>query len=179
VNEGKLVPFPSMMKGKCPVPLCFPARVVSDIETLRSQIYPDMNRRGEQQGELTKTFNHIPFAWESWAYLKFKLSDCLDIPVQPLTNRFFLHWWTHDMKRTKFAVVKDADVMQFSDEMHFASLRSVLGLTICYGIRASWAKLSDKDPPQIPPGCVVNCVVAASGQEHPDTAKFVRVPPAS
>jgi hypothetical protein len=27
VNEGELVPFTSMMKWKCPVPLCFPARV--------------------------------------------------------------------------------------------------------------------------------------------------------
>jgi hypothetical protein len=57
---------------------------------------------------LTKTFNHIPFAWESWAYLKFKLSDGLDIPVRPLNNRFFLHRLTHDMKRTKFAVIEDA-----------------------------------------------------------------------
>ncbi len=178
VNEGELVPFPSMTKGKCSVPLCFPARVFSDIETLRSQIYADLNRRGEQQGELTKTFNHIPFAWESWAYLKFKLSDRLDIPVRPLTNRFFLHRLTHDMKRTKFAVVEDAYVMRFSDEMQFASLRSVLGLTICYGIRASRAKLSDKDPRQIPPGCAVNCVLA-SEQDNADCAKFVRVPPAS
>jgi hypothetical protein len=164
VNEGDLVPFPSMMKGKCPVPLCFPARVFSDIE---SQIYADLNQRGEQQGELTKTFNHIPFAWESWAYLKFKLSNRLDIPVRPLTNRVFLHRLTHDMKRTKFSVVEYAGVMQFSDEMQFASLRSVLGLTICYGIRASRPKLSDKDPRQIPPGCAVNCVMAASEQEHP------------
>jgi hypothetical protein len=179
VNEGELVPFPLMMKEKCPVPLCFPARGFLDIETLRSQIYADLNRRGEQQGELTKAFNHIPFAWESWAYLKFKLSDRLDIPLRPLINRFFLRWLTHDMKCTKFAVVEDADVMQFSDEMQFASLRFVLGLTICYGICASRAKLSDKDPRQIPPGCAVKCVVAASEQEHPDAAKFVWVPPAS
>jgi hypothetical protein len=178
VKDGELVPFPSMMKETCPVPVCFLARVFLDIETLRSQIYADLNRRGEQQGELTKTFNHIPFAWESWAYLKFKLSDRLAIPVRPLTNRFFLHRLTHDMKRTKFAVLEDADVMRFSDEAQFGALRSVLGSTICYGIRASRAKLSDKDPRQIPPGCAVNCVVA-SLQEHPDAAKFVRVPPAS
>jgi hypothetical protein len=83
------------------------------------------------------------------------------------------------MKHTKFAVVEDADVMRFLDEMQFASLRCVLGLTICYGIHASRAKLSGKDPRQIPPGCAVNCVVAASEQEHQKSAKFVRVPPAS
>jgi hypothetical protein len=67
VNDGELVPFPWMMKGKCSVLLCFLAQLFSDIETLQSQIYADLNRRGEQQSGLTKTFNHIPFAWESWA----------------------------------------------------------------------------------------------------------------
>ncbi len=68
--------------------------------------------------------------------------------------------------------------MQFLDETQFAALRSVLGSTFGYGIRASRAKLSDKDPQQIPPGCAVNCVVA-SEQDNADSAKFVRVPPAS
>ena len=81
-----------------------------------------MNRRGELQGELEKTFNNIPFTWESWEYFKFKLHR-LGIPVQPLTNRYFLHRLTHDMKRTKFAVLEDVDVI----ETQFASLRSVLG----------------------------------------------------
>jgi hypothetical protein len=179
VQDGELVPFPSMIKEKCPVPLCFLARVFLDIETLRSQIYADLNRRGEQQGELTKTFNHIPFAWESWFYLKFKLSDRLGIPVQPLKNRFFLHRLTHDMKRTKFAVLEDVDVMRFSDETQLVLLRSVLGSTICYGIRACRAKLSDKDPRQIPPGCAVNCVVVPDeADEEEPNRKFMRVPPA-
>ena len=137
-----------------------------------------MNRRGELQGELTKTFNHIPFAWESWAYLKFKLSDRLAIPIRSLMNCFFLHRLTHDMKRTKFAVLEDTGIMRFSSESHLTALRSVLGSTICYGIRASRAKLSDKDPRQIPPGRAVNCVVAGDEAHNADAAKFVRVPPA-
>jgi hypothetical protein len=175
VQDGELVPFPSMIIGECPVPQCLLARVFIDIETLRSQIYADLNRRGEQQGELAKTFNNVPFAWESWSYLKFKLHR-LGIPLQPSTNRYFLHRLTHDMKRTKFAVSEDVEVMRFSDETQFASLRSVLGSTICYGIRASRAKLSDKAPRRIPADCAVNCVV-----EEPTVAppKFVRVPPAS
>ena len=178
VHDGELVPFPSMMKEQCPVPQCFLARVFLDIEALRSQIYADLNRRGELQGELAKTFNNIPFTWESWGYLKFKLHR-LGIPlVQALTNRYFLHRLTHDMKRTKFAVSEDVDVMRFSDETQFASLRSVLGSTICYGIRARRAKLSDKGPVRIPPGCAVDCVVAAD-EDTVDPTKFVRVPPAS
>jgi hypothetical protein len=178
VQDGELVPFPSMIKGRCPVPQCFLARVFLDIETLRSQIYFDLNRRGEQQGELTKTFNHLPFTWESWQYLKFKLSDCLGIPVVPLTNRFFLHRLTHDLKRTKFAVWEDVDVMRFSDESQLVSLRSVLGSTICYGIRASRAKLSDIRPLRIPPGCAINCVVVPDEEDEEGNTTFVRVPPA-
>jgi hypothetical protein len=79
------------------------------------------------------------------------------------------------MKPTKFAVLKDAHVMQLLDEAQFAALRSILGLTICYGIPANQAKLSNKDPQLIPLGCAVNCVVA-SLQDHPDAAKFVWVP---
>jgi hypothetical protein len=173
VNDGQIIPFPLMMKQKCRVPLCFLAKLFLDIETLWSQIYANLNRRGEQQGELTKRFNHIPFAWESWAYLKIKPSERLSIPVLRLTNHFFLHRLTHDMKRTKFAVLKATNIMQFSSERHLIALRSVLGSTICYGICASRANLSNKDPHQIPPRCVVNCVVAAD-----ETAKFVRVPPA-
>jgi hypothetical protein len=115
VDDGELVPFPSMLEELCPVPQCFLARVFLDIERLlRSQIYSDLNRRGEQQGELAKTFNNVPFACESWAYLKFKLGDRLGIPVKPLTNRYFLHRLTHDMKRTKFSVSEDIDVMRFT-----------------------------------------------------------------
>jgi hypothetical protein len=178
VKDGELVPFPSMMKGYCPVPQCFIARLFLDIEALRSQIYADLNRRGEQQGELTKTFNHVPFTWESWRYFKFKLSDRLGIPVVPLTNRFFLHRLTHDMKRTKFAVSEDVDVMRFSDESQLISLRSVLGLTICYGIRASRARLGDTHPRQIPPGCAVNCVVVPDAPDEDNNPSFIRVPAA-
>jgi hypothetical protein len=35
VNDGELVPFPLMMKGMYPVPLCFSARILLDIGTLR------------------------------------------------------------------------------------------------------------------------------------------------
>ena len=178
VQDGELFPFPSMIKEECPVPQCLLARVFLDVEALRSQIYADLNRRGEQQGELAKTFNNLPFACESWSYLKFKL-DRLGIPLQPSTNRFFLHRLTHDMKRTKFAVSEDVEIMRFSDETQFASLRSVLGSTICYGIRASRAKLSDKEPRRIPPDCAVNCVVEEPDEETVATRKFVRVPPAS
>jgi hypothetical protein len=97
VKDGELVPFPSMMKGYCPVPQCFISHLFLDFEALRSQIYANLNRRGEQQGELMKTFNHVPFTWESWRYFKFKLSDCLGMLVVPLTNHFFLHRLMHDM----------------------------------------------------------------------------------
>jgi hypothetical protein len=173
-KDGELIPFPSMIEGECLVPQCFLARVSSDVETSWSQIHADLNRRGEQQGELTKTFNHIPFAWESWEHLKFKLSDHFGITVQPLTNRFFLHRLTHDMKRTNLAVF---DVMRFSEESQLVFLRSVLGSNICCGIRASRAKLSDKAPLQIPPGCAVNCVAAPGDDElNEDNDKFVRAP---
>jgi hypothetical protein len=166
-----------MVQPDCPVPQCFPVRVFLDIETLWSQIYTDLNRRGKQQVELTKTFNHLPFAWESWSYFKFKLSERLGIPVRHLTNRFFLHRLTHDMKRTKFAVWEDVDVMRFSDESQLVLLRSVLGVTICYVILASRAKLADKDPRQIQPGCAVNCVTAQD-DDSDDEDGFIRVPSA-
>jgi hypothetical protein len=180
VLDGELVPFPSMI-NECPVPQCFVARVFLDIETLLSQIYADLNRRGEQQGQLAKTFNNIPFAWESWAYLKFKLHDGCGIPVHTLGNRYFLHRLTHDLKRMKCAVSEDVDVMRFSTETQFDSLRSVLGSNICYGIRARRAKLSDAAPIRIPPDCAVNCVTEHTVESDEDTAdppKFVRVPPA-
>jgi hypothetical protein len=176
VNDGQIVPFPLMMKQN--IPPCFLASFFLDIETLRSQISANLNPRAEQQGELMKTFNHISFAWESWAYLRFKLLDRLAIPVLPLTNCSFLHCLTHDMKRTKFAVLNDTDIMQFSSKVHLITLRSVLGSIICYGIGASGAKLSNRDPCQIPPGCAINCVVAADEANNADTAKFVQVPPA-
>jgi hypothetical protein len=43
IQDGELVPFPSMFKGVCPVVQCFAARVFTDVETLRSQIYADLN----------------------------------------------------------------------------------------------------------------------------------------
>jgi hypothetical protein len=42
VQDGELVPFPSMI-NKCPVPHCFIARVFSDVEMLLSQIYTDLD----------------------------------------------------------------------------------------------------------------------------------------
>ena len=82
------------------------------------------------------------------------------------------------MKRTKFAVLEDANIMRFSDETQFASLRSVLASTVRYGIRARRAKLSDKGPVRIPRGCAVSCGVEPD-KDTVDPTKFDCVPPAS
>jgi hypothetical protein len=75
---------------------------------------------------------------------------------------------------------ENCDVMRFPEESQLVSLRSVLGSNICYGIRASRAKLSDKAPLQIPSDCAVNCVAAPGDDElNEDNDKFVRAPPAS
>jgi hypothetical protein len=50
------------MIDKCPVPQCFVARALTEVETLLSQIHKDLNQRGEQQGEQAKTFDNMPFA---------------------------------------------------------------------------------------------------------------------
>jgi hypothetical protein len=68
------------------------------------------------------------------------------------------------MKRTKSTVLEDADVMCFLDKSQLVSLRFVL------------AKLSDKDPRQIPLGCAVNCVVVPDKEDEEDDGKFVCVP---
>jgi hypothetical protein len=84
------------------------------------------------------------------------------------------------MKRTKFALSEDIDAMRFLKEAEFEKLRSVLGSTVCYGIRASRAKLSNKCPLRVPPGCALNCAVEQDKESEDDDApKFVRVPPAS
>jgi hypothetical protein len=82
----------------------------------------------------------------------------------------------HDMKCTKFAVSDDVDVVHFLEKSQLILLRSILGLTICYGIRASRAQLGDPHPRQIPPGCAVNCLVVPDAPDKDNNQTFIRVP---
>jgi hypothetical protein len=66
--------FPSQHDDSlCPVTQCYTSKVFHDMESLRNQIYSDLNRVSELQGDTNRTLNRIPFSSESWDYLVMKL----------------------------------------------------------------------------------------------------------
>ncbi len=132
VQDGELVPFPSMIKEKCPVRQCFLVQVFLDIETLVSQIYAKLNQRGEQQGELTSKILHPHPICTGMIVGKLEVQAAGSV-WHPCQNWFFLHPLMHDMKCTKVALLgEDVDVMHVPDETHLVLLRrSILGSTIC------------------------------------------------
>jgi hypothetical protein len=173
------VPFPSMYRESCPVLQCFMARVFCDLEALRTQIFNDLNRRSELQGDINKTFNHVAFSSESWNYLKWKLSNLSGMAVTTLPVKSFSHRLTHDMKRIKLAVCEHMDIVRVDNETNAAHLRSILGANICYGLRAFRAKINQAPQP-IPENAAINCVLLCEDDSKSiEVDTFIRVPPAS
>jgi hypothetical protein len=177
--EG-LSPFSSLIRDDdgirvCPVFPCFPSRVFNDIERLRTRLYLDLNRKGELQGEFDRTYNPIPFSAESWMYFKYKLCGCLGVEwPRPVKQRIFKYRLDEGMSKTKYEIpMESVELIRIENEEDLGRLRSVLGTTICYGIRNDAPKLNCPAT-TINENDTLNIVVAST--EAPDG--FKRVLPA-
>jgi hypothetical protein len=123
----------------CPVTQCYTSKVFHDMENLRNQIYSDLNRVSELQGDVNRTFNRIPFSSESWDYLVLKLCGGLGLTLHLYDERTSKYRIRHDMYRTKFCSTQTVELVRIGDAASLDSLRSTLGETIAYGIRAKRA----------------------------------------
>jgi hypothetical protein len=90
--------FPSKHDDSlCPVMQCYTSKVFHDIESLRNQIYSDLNRVSELQGDINRTFNRIPFSSESWDYLVLKLCGGMGLTLHLFEDRASKYRITHDV----------------------------------------------------------------------------------
>ena len=132
--------FPSKHDGLlCPVTQCYTSKVFHDLEYLRTQIYSDLNRVSELQGDANRTFNRIPFSSESWDYLVLKLCGGMGLTLHLYDERTSKYRIRHDMYRTNFFTTQTVELVRIDDATSLESLRSILGETIAYGIRAKRA----------------------------------------
>jgi hypothetical protein len=167
-----IMPFPCQQPfNLCPLPQSYAAKVFFDIEALRARMYLDLNRRSELQGDVAKTYNCIPFSAETWAYFKWKLDD---FEVKPIRKKVFFYGLTRQMKRIKLQVNSYIELLRIDTSEGMESLRSILGSTISYGLRAQKASVRDNWVP-IENNCAVNYVIV----DENGTNNFVPLPPAS
>jgi hypothetical protein len=158
----------------CPVTQCYTSKVFHDLESLRNRIYSDLNRVSELQGDVNRTFNRIPFSSESWDYFVLKLCGGFGLTLHLLEERLLKYRLTNSMYRTKFGVSQTVELVRVEDTTSLENLRSILGETIAYGVRAKRATLKRKFKP-LKENTAINAVLV----EEEATRVFKRVPAAT
>jgi hypothetical protein len=137
--------FPSKHADSlCPVLQCYTSKVFHDLETLRNQIFSDLNRVSKLQGDMNRTFNRVPFSPDSWDYFVLKLCGGFGLTLHLLEEQLLKYRLTSSMHRTKFGVLQTVELVRVDDTTTLENLRSILGETIAYGVRAKRATLKRK-----------------------------------
>jgi hypothetical protein len=125
--------FPSKHdKSLCPVTQCYTSKVFHDLETLRNQIYLDLNQVSKLQGDMNRTFNCIPFSPESWDYFVLKLCGGFGLTLHLLEEQLLKYRLTCAMSRTKFGVSQTVELVRIDNTTTLDNLQSILGETIVY-----------------------------------------------
>jgi hypothetical protein len=93
------------------------------MESLCNQIYSDLNRVSELQGDMNRTFNRIPFSPESWDYFVLKLCGGFGLTLHLLDERLLKYRLTSAMARTKFGVSQTVELVRIDDTTTLEDLR--------------------------------------------------------
>ncbi len=158
----------------CLVTQCYTSKVVHDIESLRNQIYSDLNQVSKLQGDMHGTFNRILFSPQSWDYFVLKLCGGFGLTLHLLEERLLKYRLTNSMYRTKFGVSQTVELVRVEDTTSLENLRSILGETIAYGVRAKRATLKRKFKP-LKENTAINAVLVV----EESAGVFKRVPAAT
>jgi hypothetical protein len=126
------------------------------------------------QGDVNRTFNRIPFSPESWDYFVLKLCGGFGLTLHLLEERLLKYRLTSSMYRTKFAVSQTVELVRIEDMTTLENLRSILGETIAYGVRAKRATLKRKFKP-LKENTAINAVLVV----EESAGVFKRVPAAT